>query len=164
MVPDMPSVSDVQRISALDDAVVRNLQITQCYHELAVSLAQHLPYGANWCTMATWASRQAGQSIREQDLRRTLERLLRESSEVESTTAALEAQTATIRGDSTESLAGAATALRDALSPAAAFDRVEPGRGSGEPQGVCRNWPRVCPLSGALRRWAPGPRNDSGLS
>jgi len=28
--------------------------------------------GANWCTFATWASRQAGQTIRQEDLARTL--------------------------------------------------------------------------------------------
>ncbi len=31
---------------------------------------------ANWCTFATWASKQAGQTIREEDLSRTLEGLL----------------------------------------------------------------------------------------
>ena len=119
-----PTDNDIGRIATLPDPVVRNLQITQCYHELAGAMARLLPGGANWCTVATWASRQAGQSIRRQDLQRTLERLLRQSRDAEEAARALEMQSAAIRGDTTESLAGAADALRDAVSPAAAFDRT----------------------------------------
>lgn len=119
-----PSVEDVRRIAALTDPVLRNLQITQCYHDLSLALAQRLPGEANWCTVATWASRQAGQSIRGEDLRRALERLIAESREAAEAATALESAAATIHPDHTESLAGAAEALKGALSPAAAFDRV----------------------------------------
>jgi hypothetical protein len=68
-----PSIDEVERIAALKDPALRNLQITQCYHELSRALAERTGPGANWCTFATWASKQAGQSIREEDLRRTLE-------------------------------------------------------------------------------------------
>ena len=73
-----PSVDEVERIAALDDPALRNLQITQCYHELSQTLAARTGPSANWCTFAAWASKQAGQSIRKEDLRRTLERLLDE--------------------------------------------------------------------------------------
>jgi hypothetical protein len=73
-----PSIAEVERIIALDDPVLRNLQITQCYHELSQALTVRTGLNANWCTFATWASRQAGQSIRKEDLRRTLERALDE--------------------------------------------------------------------------------------
>lgn len=119
-----PSPADIERITVLSDPVVRNLQITQAYHELAVSLGYLLPGGANWCTVATWASRQAGQSIRREDLRRALQRLLSDSREAAEAIETMEAEGASINEDSTESLAGAATAIRDALSPAAAFDRT----------------------------------------
>lgn len=119
-----PSPADVARIAALPDPITRNLRITQCYHELAVALGRLLPGEANWCAVATWASRQAGYSIRRQDLRRTLERLLRESREAREATEALEAEGGIIREESTESLAGAAVALRDAVNPAAAFERT----------------------------------------
>ncbi len=119
-----PTPADVERIVALPDPVVRNLQITQAYHELASALYQWLPGGANWCVVATWASRQAGYSIRREDLRRTLERLLRQSQEAREATEALEAEGAIIREESTESLAGAISALHDALNPAAAFERT----------------------------------------
>jgi hypothetical protein len=77
-----PSVSDVERITALTDPVVRNLQITQCYHELSLALGTRTGSQANWCTFAVWASKQAGQTIRKQDLARVLEQLWETSSEV----------------------------------------------------------------------------------
>ena len=119
-----PTVADVQRIAALDDPVVRNLQITQCYYELSQAMAQLTGPGANWCTVATWASNQAGQSIRKEDLQRALERLVRRSQDATAAAQAMAAQGAAISGDETRSLAGAVDALRDALSPAAAFERT----------------------------------------
>lgn len=69
----IPTITEVERITALEDAVIRNLQITQCYHELAAVLAGRTGLSANWCTFATWASKQAGQTIRKQDMARALE-------------------------------------------------------------------------------------------
>lgn len=63
----VPTVSDVDAIAAIGDPVVRNLRITQCYHELSDAVATRVSPGANWCTFATWASRQAGQTIRGED-------------------------------------------------------------------------------------------------
>lgn len=71
-----PGLSEVDQIIANPDPVTRNLQITQCYHELSAALAQRTGPIANWCTFATWASRQAGQTIRKEDLLRALEALL----------------------------------------------------------------------------------------
>jgi hypothetical protein len=61
-----PSVEDVRRIAAIASPVIRNLEITHCYARLAAALAED--DGANWCTFATWASRQAGRTIRGEDL------------------------------------------------------------------------------------------------
>jgi hypothetical protein len=72
----IPTIAEVERISALADPVQRNLQITQCYHELAVVLAERNGGGANWCCFATWASKQAGQTIRKEDLAHALESAL----------------------------------------------------------------------------------------
>jgi hypothetical protein len=74
-----PTVKEVQRIVDLKDPVIRNLQITQCYHELSTVLAARTGMSANWCTFATWASRQAGQTIRKEDLARLLESRLQAS-------------------------------------------------------------------------------------
>jgi hypothetical protein len=75
----IPTVADVERIAAQDDPALRNLQITQCYHVLANVLVRRTGLNANWCTFATWASKQAGQTIRKEDLARTLERWLETS-------------------------------------------------------------------------------------
>ncbi|WP_367127914.1 hypothetical protein [Saccharothrix sp. HUAS TT1] len=68
-----PTVADVERIAARPEAVVRNLQITHCYHELSRELAAVTGGAANWCTFAVWASKQVGRTIRQEDLRRRLE-------------------------------------------------------------------------------------------
>jgi hypothetical protein len=63
-----PSVDEVRRIVAIANPVIRNLEITHCYSRLAAELARTLGDGANWCTYATWASRQAGRTVRGEDL------------------------------------------------------------------------------------------------
>src|SRR3990170_1084722 len=68
-----PGLEAIDRITALADAVICNLQITQCYSELSAVMAERMARNANWCTFATWASRQAGQTIRKEDLARMLE-------------------------------------------------------------------------------------------
>ena len=73
-----PTVADVERIARLRDPALRNLQITQSYYELSQVMTARTGLSANWCTFATWASKQAGQSIRKEDLQRTLERALHE--------------------------------------------------------------------------------------
>ena len=66
--PSAPDVADIQRIVAIASPVVRNLEITYCYSRLAAACATRNGEGANWCTYATWASRQAGRTIRGEDL------------------------------------------------------------------------------------------------
>jgi hypothetical protein len=72
-----PSPEDVERIAAIESPVLRNLEITQCYSRLAAALAATAGgRGANWCTYATWASRQAGRTIRGEDALAGLQRRL----------------------------------------------------------------------------------------
>lgn len=71
-----PTLEEVDTIGAIADPVIRNLRITQCYHELAGAVADRMAPGANWCTFATWASRQAGQTIRGQDFERAAAEIL----------------------------------------------------------------------------------------
>jgi hypothetical protein len=82
-VPDTPAAprpEDVDAIAALADPVLRNLRITHAYGRLSTALRARLcgdagdGAHANWCTFATWASRQAGSTIRGEDLRAALER------------------------------------------------------------------------------------------
>lgn len=77
-----PAPVEVARIAALTSPVVRNLNITQAYYELSAAFAARTGTGANWCTFAAWASKQAGQTIRREDLLRTLEALLKTRLEV----------------------------------------------------------------------------------
>src|SRR5215216_4768487 len=63
-----PTAADVRRLAAIANPVVRNLEITDCYSRLAAAFAERSGEGANWCTYATWASRQAGRTIRGEDL------------------------------------------------------------------------------------------------
>ena len=66
-------MAEIEAICAIADPVVRNLRITQAYAEMSSALEARVGPGANWCTFATWASKQAGQTIRIEDLARTVE-------------------------------------------------------------------------------------------
>ncbi|WP_156757233.1 hypothetical protein [Actinokineospora pegani] len=74
--PPTPTTDDVARIAAHPDPVLRNLMITHCYHELSLAMAHHTRGTATWCTFAVWASKQVGQTIRQEDPHRLTERLL----------------------------------------------------------------------------------------
>lgn len=69
------------RIVSLDkQPVLRNLLITQCYHDLSMELARVLGAGnANWCTYATWASKTAGRFIRNDEVPALFRKLLEDS-------------------------------------------------------------------------------------
>jgi hypothetical protein len=60
---------DIATISTLQDPVLRNLKITQRYHDLSMALGQTIGGpNVNWSTFATWASKTAGQSIRNEEV------------------------------------------------------------------------------------------------
>src|SRR5215217_2839946 len=62
-----PEPAELRRTAAMRDPVLRNLEITHCYWRLAQAVARRTGVGANWCTFATWASKQAGSTIRGED-------------------------------------------------------------------------------------------------
>ena len=68
--------TDVSRIAAIGNRVIRNLEITNCYADLSAAFRARTGAGADWCTFATWASRQAGSTIRGEDLLARFERRL----------------------------------------------------------------------------------------
>jgi hypothetical protein len=80
--PDRPDVAEVTRITRIPNPVIRNLEITHCYSRLATGVAERCGQGANWCTFSTWASRQAGRTIRGEDLLDHLRRELEQSPEL----------------------------------------------------------------------------------
>ncbi|RKH35527.1 hypothetical protein D7Y13_34175 [Corallococcus praedator] len=64
-----PSPGDVRTIAAMKDPVARNLAITQGYHDLSNAMGSLLgEENTNWSTIASWASKQAGVSIRQEDM------------------------------------------------------------------------------------------------
>ena len=77
-----PTAAELERIAAQQDMVLRNLRITDAYHRLALAVRDCTGAGANWCTFATWASKQAGHTIRREDLLDFLRARLRSSAEL----------------------------------------------------------------------------------
>jgi hypothetical protein len=64
-----PVPTDLDAIAQLPDGAVRNLLITQRYHDLSQALIETLgPGNVNWSTFATWASKTAGLSIRNEEV------------------------------------------------------------------------------------------------
>lgn len=117
-----PAVAEVERIAAVSDPVLRNLQITQCYHDLSTDLAARLGPSANWCTFATWASKQAGRTIRREDLRRAIEEKLAASTGMGALGAAV-TRLARRAGSRVDAAAAREPAIL-AFDPAAALDRA----------------------------------------
>jgi hypothetical protein len=66
-------MAEIEAICATADPIVRNLRIPQACAEMSAALAARAAPGANWCTFATWASKQAGHTIRLEDLARFVE-------------------------------------------------------------------------------------------
>ena len=126
--PDrVPAITEVDRIATTRDPVLRNLKITQCYHELSATLAERSGPSANWCTFATWASKQAGQTIRKEDLTRTLESVLDTAPTQAVQGVAASAQDIGARRDTEE----IKELVWDAWRPWAAVDRASDAVGRG---------------------------------
>jgi hypothetical protein len=117
-----PTVVEVDRISDVADPVVRNLQITQCYHELSTGMRRFTGGAANWCTFATWASRQAGQTIRQEDLVRAFQEFADRAPEMAAAVEMVVGHAAPlVRGRDVDALRDG---LRQALDPQAAFEQA----------------------------------------
>ncbi len=125
----IPRVADVERITALADPVIRNLQITQSYHELAVAITACTGMCANWCAFATWASRQAGQTIRKEDFARTLENLLHPAPVAMQAMPDVVASAQALGSNCSE--AEIQESVADVLNPLAALDRASDAVGRG---------------------------------
>jgi hypothetical protein len=94
-----PSVGD---IAGMTDPVLRNLWITQRYHEFAVALRDAgLGEDATWCAFAVWASKTAGATIRGEVLPARAKQLLLDN---EATQAALHRFNHGLFGRAVESL------------------------------------------------------------
>ena len=113
---------DIERIARTADPVIRNLQITQAYHDLSAAAAAHLGPVANWCTYATWASKQAGRTIRKEDIQRGLEAAF--GSSPATTGAASEVMTEAGRFGADIAVSDTLRSVWEVIDPAAALDRA----------------------------------------
>jgi hypothetical protein len=117
-----PAPGEIDAICAIADPIVRNLRITQAYAEMSTALATRGARGANWCTFATWASKQAGQTIRIEDLARSVEGHLGQSGVLTLVTEWLTVFFLAIdRAADRHRISGA---IREAVSPLAALARA----------------------------------------
>ncbi|MCB9300204.1 MAG: hypothetical protein H6566_06115 [Lewinellaceae bacterium] len=116
------SISEVERIAGLSDPVLRNLQITQSYHELSLVIAGRTGPCANWCTFATWASRQAGQTIRAEDLTEAIENAFNAAPAISQAMAEI-VNAALLKG-AAMGKEGIAKLVWDTIDPKAAMDRA----------------------------------------
>ena len=116
-----PTLDEIDRIARLSNPILRNLQITQCYYEISQSVAGFTGDSANWCTFATWASKQAGQTIRQEDLIRTFEERFYLSDEI---SAAVEGIAGTIKRIGALHAEVPRQAMLRAINPAAVFARA----------------------------------------
>jgi hypothetical protein len=117
-----PTIDDIDRIARLDDPRLRNLEITQCYYEISQSVVRLAGFCANWCTFATWASKQAGQTIRQEDLIRTFGERFYLSAEISTALEAIASKLKSV-GARLQARIPKEAILR-ALHPAAAFARA----------------------------------------
>ncbi len=78
----VPTVDEIEAIAAIHEPVLRNLLITQCYSEISLAFACWGGNRVNWCSFATWASKQAGESIRKEDLKQNLRLLVQRDPEI----------------------------------------------------------------------------------
>ena len=81
-VQSYPNGAEVTRIAATEDAAARNRQITEAYWKLSAEVERRILGNANWCTFATWASQQAGVTIRHEDMTQLLREGLQSSREI----------------------------------------------------------------------------------
>jgi hypothetical protein len=113
---------DVDRVAAVADPVIRNLLITQAYHDLSAAASARFGRVANWCTFATWASKQAGRTIRKEDLQRNLEAAFRSSPTA--AIAAGEVQVQASRFGANSPVSESLVSIWSVVDPAAALDRA----------------------------------------
>ena len=78
------ALAEIDRITRIGDAPLRNVLITQTYCDLSHGLSLVTsPSNANWSSFATWASKTAGQTIRNEEVPNEVAKLLRDQAHLE---------------------------------------------------------------------------------
>ena len=146
-VTSYPSAAEADAIAGHPDPTARNLRITQAYYELSTAVASLGGLAANWCTFATWASKQAGQTIRREDLERAIEDKLGRSEAFTHAVARIRAVFRALRRRAEED--EIAAALREACLPARALDEASDAVARGNRkvfEEIGREFARFLPL------------------
>lgn len=74
---DLTTLERVRDVAENPDRVIRNLQITQSYHEFSLAFDAFLGYtDGPWCVFATWVSKQVGYFIRNEEVPAPLRQFL----------------------------------------------------------------------------------------
>jgi hypothetical protein len=151
------SEDDIEEISRHPDPVIRNLKITHCYHELSVAMRDLTGGPANWCTFATWASKQAGQSIRGEDLSSAFERQFRNSAEIRGVVRSLMklASNQALPAD----IESVLNRIISIIRPGEIFDSISKAVGNGNLK-VFREIGRLFAIYLAMNRKGTGPDTD----
>lgn len=77
VIDNLTTPEAIQAVIDNPNLVIRNVQITQSYHELNLAVDRYLAdANVSWCAFATWASKQAGQFIRNEEVPPKLRRFL----------------------------------------------------------------------------------------
>jgi hypothetical protein len=151
-----PTLDEIDRITRLGDPILRNLQITQCYYEISRSVAGLTGHSANWCTFAAWASKQAGQTIRQEDLIRAFEERFYLSDEI---SAAVEGIAGHLRRIGAKLHAEVPRqAILRAINPAAVFTRASDAVARGNRkvfEEIGREFARFLEFFGEQSRFEP---------
>ncbi len=123
------TIAEVDRIAAMNNAALRNEQITRSYYQLSLAFSKHTGPWANWCTFATWASRQAGQTIRGEDFAAALEARLRLSPAISQAISRI-AEIALLKGAAIDK-EGLLKLIWETIDPKGALDRASIAVGRG---------------------------------
>lgn len=116
--PTQPSPDDVARVTGLDaQPVLRNLLITYNYSLLSDRMrARTGGVDMNWCTLGTWASKTAGQFIRDDEVPGAFHRLLLGSALFDGASSQLAQQGVLSRAAAPGGLLGLATEIVNDVS------------------------------------------------
>ncbi|MCP3097528.1 hypothetical protein LZ198_01420 [Myxococcus sp. K15C18031901] len=167
-----PTRADVEAVVHLEDPVLRNLHVTQTYHQLQVALTDVFGEDdVSWCGFATWTSKTAGVLIRKDVLPELLTELMARADALTRSLAELQERLLGAWGASVVVPSVLARALDEVLDEVShhmargnllVFEELAPlyvdllERFSGPSR------PDVAALDAVLARLTPGPVSEGG--
>lgn len=158
---NLTTLTEIDHIAAMTDPVIRNHQITQSYYELSLALSKRTGRCANWCTFAMWASNQAGQTIRGEDLTSALEHALKTTPAVSQAIHGV-VELALLRGASMNK-EGLVKLVWETIDPIGAMERASAAVARGNRKvfaEIAREFARFLAVCGQDQAFDPGKLTD----